>query len=535
MSLPKNSSHEIGSYPQDSDAGKPNLNMVRRVLPAFAIVGLTFLVYLPVLRGGFVWDDMSITSNDLLRTPAGLAKLWLSPTANTLDEHYWPLTYSVFWLEYQLWGLRPGLFHAVNIAFHAANCILIWLLARKMAIPGGWFAAILFAVHPIHVESVAWIIELKDVLSTFLALWAFWFYLDYLEFRRTYFYLAAVAAFAFGMLAKSMVVTLPALMLVYHWWHEGRIRKGSVLQVAPFAAIGLGIALVDAQLVRAWGIIDWGLTPFEKAAVAVRALGFYTLKILMPWPQMAIYPRWEVTQWLPFGLSLSALALVLFAGWAMTRRGHRGPIAAMFFFVIALLPVVGLIPFGYQRFSFVADRYVYLPSIAPILALGALASWQRARVPAIVVLTVFGILTVQHSALYGNAEDLWRSNIRLNWNAWEAHHQLGCILCEKGQYESGIASFNVTLRQYPGSAMAHNNLGNALLHVNRREEAGAEFRKALELSPNYAQAENGLGLYLAQTGKTAEARQHFERAAALKPGYSDALDNIKLIDKLGIK
>ena len=231
--------------------------------------------YLPaMLWGGFVWDDGIITKADPVRDVSGLWQIWFSPSAIEEEAHYWPLVYTTFWLEHKLWGFDPTGYHVVNVLLHLANALLVWHLMRRLVVPGAWMVAAVFAVHPLHVESVAWVIERKDVLSGLFYLAAVLTYMRFVEQPSRGRYAGALALYAAGMLSKSIVVTLPAALLIWHWWKQGRVTSSDLLRLVPFFVVGLVIAVGDLSFYRsvAPGSLGYSLT--ERTLIAARALWF---------------------------------------------------------------------------------------------------------------------------------------------------------------------------------------------------------------------------------------------------------------------
>ena len=198
-----------------------------------------------MLWGGFVWDDNLCIKTDPVRDISGLWQIWFSPGAIENEGHYWPLVYTTFWLEHKLWGFDPTGYHIINVMLHLANTLLLWHLLRRLVVPGAWIVAAVFAVHPLHVESVAWVIERKDVLSGLFYLGAALVWMRFVEQPSRGRYAWSLALYAAGMLSKSIVVTLPVSLLIWHWWKQGRVTSTDLLRLAPFFAVGLAITIGD--------------------------------------------------------------------------------------------------------------------------------------------------------------------------------------------------------------------------------------------------------------------------------------------------
>jgi len=340
---------------------------------------LTFAVYLPVLRCGFVWDDDSlVVKSRLIKAPDGLYRFWCTTEA----PDYWPLTSTAWWLEWRLWGNRPVGYHVVNVLWHAVNATLIWLILRRLKIPGAWLAALLFAIHPVNVATAAWISEQKNTLSMLLSAVAVLSYLRFDEEGRWRWYALSLAAFVLALLSKAAVVMLPVVLLLCLWRLHSQLRRRDVLCSAPFfiASLALGLVTVWFQSHRAMGgqaMRDSGLV--SHIAVAGCVPWFYAYKILLPVHLAIIYPKWEVAggSW---KVCLSAVVLVgcfeLF--WWKRKTWWGGPLVGVGYFVAMLFPVMGFFNQGFHLYSLVADHWQYYSSIG-VIALAVAAGTTFCR------------------------------------------------------------------------------------------------------------------------------------------------------------
>ena len=275
---------------------------------------MAVISYLPaMLWGGFVWDDLLYIKIDPVRDVSGLWQIWFSPSAIDGERHYWPLVYTTFWLEHKLWGFDPTGYHIVNVMLHLVNTLLVWHLVRRLAVPGAWVVAAVFAVHPLHVESVAWVIERKDVLSGLLYLAAALAWMRFVEQPRRGWYACSLVLYAAGLLSKSIVVTLPAALLIWHWWKQGRVTSINLLRLVPFCVVGLVITVGDLSFFHSMGSPSLGYSLTERALIAARALWFYAGKLLWPTNLAVIYPLWDirVADPLAWGYLIAAVALAL--------------------------------------------------------------------------------------------------------------------------------------------------------------------------------------------------------------------------------
>ena len=330
-------------------------------LPPLALCLLVLVSYLPaMLWGDFVWDDLMMTATPAVSEATGLRQIWFSPAEIKAEGHYWPLVYTLFWLQHKLWGFSPAGFHVVNVLLHLANTLLVWQLLRRLAVPGAWVAAV-FAVHPVHVESVAWVIELKDVLSGLLYLSAALAWVPFTEAPRAGRYLAPLALYAAGLLAKSVVVTLPTALLIQQWWQQGRVTATDLLRVAPFFVVRTATTAAGLAFNRSRGVGGYGYSLLERTLIAARAVWFYVGKIFWPVDVGLIYPHWEVRVGDPLAWAgLTAAGGLIATLWLLRHRIGRGPLVGVLFFGVTLSPTLGFVDFHFMLFSFVADRFRYL-------------------------------------------------------------------------------------------------------------------------------------------------------------------------------
>lgn len=497
-----------------------------------AMLFLVALVYSPVFRAGLIWNDPDYVTKPGLRSLHGLWRIWFEVGAT---EQYYPALHTAFWLEHRVWGGSPLGYHLINLALHATGAWLFGCVLRRLAVPGAWFGALLFAVHPVCVESVAWISEEKNTLSLVFYLAAV---LAYLRFDRDgegarpgRWYALASLLFAGAVLSKSLTATLPPALLVLAWWRRGRLswrRDGAPL--APWfaggAAVGLFTAWVERTYVGAQGA-PFALGPVERTLLAGRATAFYLGKCLWPARMNFIYPRWTIDAARPFAYAFPALALALAgAAWAWRRRS-RAPLAAYLFFVGSLFPTLGFLNVYAFLFSYVADHWQYLPMLG-ILALlaGAWGRWAaRARPAALaaagVVLGVLSLLSWRETWMYHDVWTLYRTIVRRNPDAWLAHSNLGTLEMAAGRPAAAEAEYRLAMRTAPPYPELHFNRADALVRLGRLDEAIAEYEAALRLNPGYYPAQANLANTLVAANRPADAIGHYEAALRLRPGDAD--------------
>lgn len=500
---------------------------------------VTFISYAPSLQGDFLWDDDDyVTNNSTLNDAPGLYRIWFEFGAT---RQYYPLVYTTFWLEKHVWGLNPIGYHVVNVLLHAAGALLLWRVLVTLKIPGALLAAVLFVLHPLHVESVAWITERKNVLS---GLFYFAAGLAYLRIddvrpsaRR---YAATMALFLCALLSKSVTCSLPAALLLVLWWRHGRISTRDVVRLAPFLALGVALGLTTAWMENTHvgaGGPEWDRPTAVRLITAGRAFWFYLEKLVWPSPLIFVYSKWTINTAavLHYGYPLSAIGLVM-GLLALRRRIGRGPITAMLLYAGTIFPALGFFNVYYAiRYSPVADHFAYLASVGPIVlvAAGLMRFMTRqtqgsraALVPGVVICIVLATLTWRQCGIYQNLETLWVDTIQKNPEAGIAHLNLGSLRLKQGRNAEAVSLFKRSIELEPPTAIAHFNLGTALLNENRVDESIVNFRAALELQTNYPKCLANLGNAYLTKGRAADAIEPLRRAIELKPDYALAHQNL---------
>jgi len=468
-------------------------------------------------------------------------------------QQYYPLLHTAFWVEHRWWGDAVAGYHLTNILLHAAAACLVMAVVRRLALPGALWAGLLFALHPVAVESVAWISEQKNTLSAVFYLGAAWVYLGFDRDRRASQYWLALGLFVLALLSKTVTATLPAGLLVVCWWQRGRLSwRRDVRPLLPWFGLGLtgGLftAWVERVLLGAQGT-EYALSLLDRCVLAGRVVWFYLGKLVWPADLIFIYPRWTVdaTVWWQWLFPLGTLGLIGIFGWvAVARAGDpareraaRAPLAGWLFFVGTLFPALGFVNVYPFRYSYVADHFQYLASLGIIVPAASGLSWLLARIPAPAksATWVFGaglaalcaVLTWSQCGMYRDAELLYRTTLARNPDCWLAHNNLGLVWSEQpGRLNDAIAQYQEALRANPDCAEAHNNLGNAWSQLpGRLEDAIAQYQEALRLKPDFADAHNGLGAArAAQPGRLEDAIIQFQEALRLQPDFAEAHNNL---------
>ena len=506
----------------------------RALIFAVVLAAVTLLAYQPAWHGGFLWDDDAyIINNELLTAPHGWQRIWFSLDS---PSQYFPLTYSTFRVEHALWGLNTTGYHWVNLLLHVANALLVWAVLTRLRIPGAWLAAAIFALHPVQVESVAWITERKNVLMGFfflLTLLAWIAFVDERTRRAWMFYSLALIFYALALSGKATACTLPAALFLILWLQQKPITMRRLLEIVPFVMLGVGIGLLAVW----WERYHQGtnrevftfLSPIERILVASRAVWFYLSKIFWPSNLTFIYPRWNISPsdllnyiWLIAGIG--ACVAIYF----LRRSLGRSVEVAGAFFVATLSPVLGFIMLFTFRYTFVADHYQYLACIGPIALASAgvvslshkFAQYRTVIISgALLIVASLGALTWRQAATYTDIETLWRTTLARNPECWMAHTNLGLVFLQKGKIDEGIAEYRAALQMQPDSWDAEYNLGTALLGKAQVDEAILHCERAVRMRPTDPDAQVSLGNALFQKGRIDEAIAHYQQAITVHPEH----------------
>ncbi|MCE0499768.1 MAG: tetratricopeptide repeat protein [Methylacidiphilales bacterium] len=504
------------------------------------LVLAVILVYQPVWYAGFIWDDkLVVTANPVIIGPLGLKEIWTTRAADIC-----PLVLTTFWVEHALWGLTPLPYHLVNVLMHGICAVVLWRVLRNLQTPGAWPGAALWALHPVQVESVAWVSEMKNTQSCLFFLLSILFFVRWLRAkdsdRRTggsWYYAVTLLFAALAMASKSSAVILPVVLCLCAWRMEGRWRWRNLARVTPvfFMSItasalsiwtqGLALATVlDPQFVRTWP---------QRLVTAGDAVWFYLGKLVWPHPLITIYPRWEIDagrwfSWLP----LFAVIIILVILWLKRESWSRPWFFVFAYFLAALLPALGLVDNCIFRYSLVFDHLQYLAGMGPLALAGAglvrgadfaipSKPWLQSALCAGLLL-VLGILSWHRAWAYESQETLWTDTLAKNPNCWIGHKILGMVSLRNGQVDEFMRQFQMALAINPNDAEIHNNLGIALFQKGREDEAMSQFQMALKINPSYEQAHNNLGNALLQKRLENEAMRQFQMALAINPKYAEA-------------
>jgi Flp pilus assembly protein TadD len=429
-------------------------------------------------------------------------------------------------------------YHLANLAQHLFAAGLLVLVLRRLAVPGALLAAAIFVLHPVHVESVAWISEQKNTLSLVLYLASALAYLRFDTDRRPRDSWLGFACFAAALLTKSVTATLPAALLVVLWWRRGRLEwRHDVAPLVPWlllgATAGLFTAAVERHLIIGADAAAIDLSWLQRLLLAGRVLWFYLGNLIWPADLTFIYPRWTIDpsagwQWLP---GVGAIALT--AGLWQLRRFSRAPLAAWLLFAGSLFPVLGYFDVYPFRYSFVADHFQYLPNLGLIALLAAALTMGVSRfspvmrgVPKIGLLGILAMLAAGQSPMYRDSETLYRTTLRRNPECWMAHNNLGLILSARGQRREALLHLRQAVALKPDYFDGHNNLGLALAQSGQPKAGLPHLRRAVRLNPTAAEARNNLGIALAACGRPYEAAAAFRGALHFMSDSPSVYDNL---------
>ncbi len=511
------------------------------------LIILALAAYSPATRCGFIWDDDDhITANPVIVGPLGLKEIW-----TTTHARICPLVQTVWLMEHKFWGLDPQPYHLVNILMHAAAALVLWRVLLQMKVPGAWLGAAIWMLHPVQVESAAWITEMKNTQCAFFFLLSILFYSKSRSQQApsSWHYILTLLFGAMAIASKSAAMVLPLVLVLCGWWMDGRWRwRRSLIQMGPLFLLSAlsGLMSVWSRNVEGSGEGQkWALDWLLRLPVAGKALWFYLGKLIWPQPLVMIYPRWELNAanpliWLP---AVAAALLTILLWRNRSGRSGRAFFMAWSCFVIGLLPVLGLLTHGFLKFSFVADHFQYLACVAPLALIGAGISqfldrfndqnpWIKPSLCAL-LLTTLGALTWRQCHIYQNEETLWTATLKNNPACWVGHNNLGAYIMSRPghetRYDEAAAHYLKAIEIKPDCDRAFLNLGILLREKGQFNEAITALQKALDINPRLAQAHLNMALCYEQTGRMEDARSHFQKTVELNPDNAFARKKLEAL------
>jgi tetratricopeptide (TPR) repeat protein len=472
----------------------------------------------------------------MLTATNGLQQIWFS--AHTQSQ-YFPLVYTTFKYERALWGLNPLGYHLVNILLHGVNAVLVWIILKRLQVPGAWLAAAMFALHPVQVETVAWVSELKNIESLLFYLLAL---LAWMKFTDTParpswpYYGLALAAYLLALFAKTTACTLPVALLLVLWLRGQRFTPVRAVQILPFLMAGFGLGLVTIWWEKHLGDYkeSFGLSFsfLERGLIASRALWFYAGKLVWPADLTICYPRWQINVWNPVQyIPIVGCLMVAVLAWVWRKKIRRDVVAGVVFFVAALSPLLGFVIEGAFHYTYVADHYQYNATIGLMAvfaaairrSFGKTGFWMPVQVA---LLLVLGCLTWQQCAPYHDRESLWRDNVTKNPDSWMGHLNLGLELFKRGQLDDALEQFRSAVLLHPNGDDEQANLGTALMEKGFYTEAIQHLETALALNPHYLAAQNSVALAYSRLGDDDQAVAHFRKALEIEPNAFGVMMNL---------
>jgi len=543
---------------------------------ALLLIAFVFIAYARVFRADFIWDDEShLTRNPCVIGPFGLKEIW-----TTAQAVYYPLVLTTFWTLHKFVGLNPLPYHLLNVSLHAASAVLLWRILQLLKVRGAWLGAALWALHPVMVQSVAWITELKNTQSCLFYLLAILCFLKWqsrregaaassskLEGSRAGRSLGAfvlsLAFFILATLSKPSVVMLPFVLALCIWWMRLKIHWRDIMSLTPFAlisALASGWTIWEQRFHAHAVGPDWAQSFPERLIIAGRAIWFYLGKLLWPHPLIFIYPRWDVDSskvvaYLPFLAAIAGLVSL----WFIHAKWGRALFFAAGYYVVSLFPVLSFFTVFFFRYSFVSDHFQYLASMGPLALAGAGIATLLGRfseMPAEfvshpddvsrtgstiagsrprlvlscglcgILLVSLGFLTWRQTAEYHNLFALYTATLQKNPGCWMAHYNLGIVLGEQGEAEQAIDHYRRAVDLRPDYAEAHYNLGRLLVEQGQFDDAIAHYEKAAAINPADAEAQNNLGVTLFGIGRAEDAIAHYQKALEIRPDYAEASCNL---------
>lgn len=574
---------DLPEHPADTPALTAHANCGRlglwreRILQAALIILAVLWIYSPTYHGEWLWDDDQLLTTNLTvqhrvspdpnvppQSLATLCKLWFNPDG----PDYFPLSYTALWAQWPFFGQVSTGYHVTTILLHLSGALLVWVLLTFMRIPGAWLTGLIFAIHPICVESVAWVSETKNTLSLplFLLACIYWVRQDDQPngLRQQRFYVLSIVLFLLAMLAKTSVVAFPVVTLLHAWWKRGKVTRRDVVLSVPLLTISLvlGLITISYQWGRAIGeekIIIGDLRSMSgfisRTAVSGMSVLHYLGSIIWPVNLLPIYPRWEVAP--PKAWMLLPWPIIAAGTWFLWRnrdaarpaRWGRHGLFALGFFLLMVAPVLGFVTISYMRITWAADHFIYLPmiSILALLCAGVATEFERLRENLKPVCLVCGSLAVAALALlafrlatvWKDEDALWTYTLRHNPDAWQAHNRLGARKSNRGDLDGAHQHFLQATRLRPDLGETHNNLGTTFMtraqlfsqggdqEAATRELAAAieEFAVACRLTPQVLMMHGNLANSLATAGRFQEAADKYREMLERNPNNAPLINN----------
>jgi len=568
-------------------------------LGAVVVVAATLIAYIPAIQADYIWDDnWLLYENPCMHAPDGLQYFWYPrPKEETPGRYnvpdYFPITYTTFWLEWRVWGDDATGYHVTNVLLHAIGSLLVWWVLARLKIPGAWLAGLLFALHPVNVASVAWISERKNVLSLVFYLLTILAWLKFDDTPRRRWYAAALGLFLVTLLCKTSTVMLPVVLLGLAWWRRRRITGRDLLRTAPLFVMSavLGVVTIIFQQGVTVSDIPRPEGALSRLAAAGWCVWFYLYKALVPINLVMVYPRWDVDPaWAPAWIPLVLLVACGAVFWRFRRSWGRPLLFVLAYYVVTLLPVLGVIDAYLMGYSLVADHWQHLSIVAFVALVAGLGWWGAMRLPQIrgtaaalgaAVVVTLGVLTWFQAGTYQNRKTLWEHNLPRNpdgyivvsewagirfgelkddpprlaevaalyqraidlkpWNPL-AYCNLGTTQFVMAEHERrrgnmsranalmslAYRNLNKSIEMEPEYHLSHYNFGKVLQALKRHEEAVEHLRETVRIRPANPGTRYELGVALIQVGRNEEAIVHLAESLQLSSKFDIAHDALGL-------
>lgn len=512
----------------------------RLILGALVIFALVLIVYRPILPGSFLMDDRRLIQGDnpLVNGELGPLSIWFRAD--------FPLSTLALWAQHAAWGNNPGWYHAVNMLLHALSAVLLWRVLVRLKIPGAWLAAAVYAVHPVCVNSVARIAEVKNTLSLPFFLLSLWLYLPShnlnLNHNPSFRYALSLIAFILALLAKTSTIMLPVVLLACAVWQSGRLTRRDVLRAGPFFVIALAFGLMSSWFQKHQAMTGPALAPesfWQQLAMSGRIFWFYLGKALLPVKLNLAYPQWATAANALAYLPDFLFCVVLIVCWQFRRTWGRHVLFGLGVFAITLFPALGFFDSQFLTKWLVSDHLQYLPLIAPVTLIAAgmacLFSTAVFRGTAVAVVLGLSVLTFQRARVFASEENLFRDTIAKNPAAWGVQNDYGVILAARGDYLDAQEHFEASLRTKPDYSDAQSNLGQLLAIEGRLQQAEEYFQESLRNDPDNPETHRRFARVLAAQRRIPEALGHLRAYLALspKPDIKTRLEYAALLHQTG--
>ncbi|MDP8215916.1 MAG: tetratricopeptide repeat protein [Candidatus Kaelpia imicola] len=506
------------------------------IIASLIIVLLTALIYLDSLDNGFIWDDdVHIYKASYMKSSTGLTDIWVE----NATPQYYPLTTTIFWLGDKAWGLNPKGYHILSLVIHILNALLLYSLIKKLFYPLAFPVALIFAIHPIGVETVAWASELKNLLALFFFLLSFSGYLKFLSTKKSKYYLLTIIAFIAAVFSKYTAVSFAFIPLLHGFWLKGKIKKRELKLSIPFILIGL-LAGLNAVFTEIYNVgargAEWSLSYLDKMILIGKTSLFYIYKVIYPKDFIFIYPRWQIRtldilEWLPILTLLSLISLL-----SLYRKRVNRAITALFtFYLISIFPASGFFNVFPMKYSYVADHFSYLSTPWIILLFFALIypSYRYLlktikpkksiylKLILTITLSITAIfLSIGSNRLTGNYKDeitLYKSIIAKNPGCWMANANLAILYTESDKNRLALKHYRDAIASEPNVASIYYNLGNLYYKIGDYDSAINSYMAAITSKPGYGESYANLANTYRAKGEPDKAIEHYKRALLFKP------------------